>query len=262
MTTNPDATSVVDRTALAVYVLGLGDDALILAQRLAEWITRAPQIEEDIALGNIALDLLGQARTLLSYAGELHGAVDGRRRDEDDLAFLRDEREFRNVHLVEIENGDFAVTMARQLAFSAYQVELYRALRTSADPILSGLAAKAVKEVDYHRDHATQWVLRLGDGTTESHDRMQAALDRVWPYTDELFDGNVAGCLTGNAVDPAALRPAWSAHVESVIAAATLTVPAPIWRSRGGRTGYHTEHLGHLLAEMQHLHRSHPGASW
>ena len=150
-------------TALAAYVLGLGDDALILAQRLGEWITRAPQIEEDIALGNIALDLLGQARTLLSYAGEIEGRH--RNRDEDDLAFLRDEREFRNVHLVEIENGDFAVTMARQLIFSAYQFELYTALLTSADPTLSALAAKAVKEVDYHRDHATQWVLRLGDGT-------------------------------------------------------------------------------------------------
>jgi ring-1,2-phenylacetyl-CoA epoxidase subunit PaaC len=155
----------VDDTALAAYVLGLGDDALILAQRLGEWITQAPQIEEDIALGNIALDLLGQARTLLSYAGE----IEGMGRDEDDLAFLRDEREFRNVHLVEIENGDFAVTMARQLIFSAYQFELYTALLTSTDPTLSALAGKAVKEVDYHRDHSTQWVLRLGDGTPESH---------------------------------------------------------------------------------------------
>ena len=250
---------VVDQTALAAYVLGLGDDALILAQRLGEWITRAPQIEEDIALGNIALDLLGQARTLLSYAGELEGAG----RDEDDLAFLRDEREFRNLHLVEIENGDFAVTMARQLIFSAYQCELYSALLTSTDPTLSALAGKAVKEVDYHRDHATQWVLRLGDGTRESHDRMQAALDLLWPYVEEIFDSSdIVAALPGIAADPAAFRPAWTAYVENVIDEATVTRPNPKWRSRGGRTGYHTEHLGHLLPTMQNLHRSHPGATW
>jgi len=252
----------VDQIALATYVLGLGDDALILAQRLGEWITRAPQIEEDIALGNIALDLLGQARTLLSYAGEIEGAG----RDEDDLAYLRDEREFRNVHLVEIENGDFAVTMARQLIFSGYQYELYTALLTSTDPTLSALAAKAVKEVAYHRDHATQWVLRLGDGTAESHHRMQAALDRVWPYVEEIFDtadtANLLAGLPGIAADPAGLRPAWSGYVENVIAAATLVVPKPIWRSRGGRAGYHSESLGHLLPDMQNLHRSHPGARW
>jgi ring-1,2-phenylacetyl-CoA epoxidase subunit PaaC len=250
---------VVDQAALTAYVLGLGDDALILAQRLGEWVTRAPQIEEDIALGNIALDLLGQARTLLSYAGELEGAGRG----EDDLAFLRDEREFRNLQLVEIENGDFAVTMARQLIFSAYQFELYKALLTSADTTLSALAAKAVKEVDYHRDHATQWVLRLGDGTAESHDRMQAALNQVWPYVEEIFEGSdTTATLAGIAADPTALRPAWSDYVENVIAEATLTMPTPKWRSRGGRTGYHSENLGHLLPDMQNLHRSHPGATW
>ncbi len=252
-----------DQIALATYVLGLGDDALILAQRLGEWITRAPQIEEDIALGNIALDLLGQARTLLSYAGEVEGGVTGIARDEDDLAFRRDEREFRNVQLVEIENGDFAVTMVRQLIFSAYQYELYTALLTSADPTLSALAAKAVKEVDYHRDHATQWVLRLGDGTPESHDRTQAALDRVWPYVEEIFDStDTVAALPGIAAEPATLRPAWTGYVENVIAEATVTVPTPKWRSRGGRAGYHSENLGHLLPEMQHLHRSHPGATW
>ena len=259
-------TSEVDQTALVAYVLGLGDDALILAQRLGEWITRAPQIEEDIALGNIALDLLGQARTLLSYAGDVDGRVTGTPRDEDDLAFLRDEREFRNLHLVEIENGDFAVTMTRQLVFSAYQYELYTALQTSTDLTLSALAGKAVKEVAYHRDHATQWVLRLGDGTPESHDRMQAALDQVWPYVDEIFDtaetADILGALPGIAADPTALRPAWSRYVENVITTATLSVPAPTWRSRGGRTGYHSENLGHLLPDMQNLHRSHPGASW
>ena len=250
------------RAALVDYTLGLGDDALILAQRLGGWVTRAPQIEEDMAVANIALDLLGQARTLLSYAGE----VEGLGRDEDDLAYLRDEREFRNVHLVEIGNGDFAVTMARQLFFAAYQVELYRALSASTDATLAGLAGKALKEVLYHRDHATQWVLRLGDGTAESHHRMQAALDATWPYVEELFDtAEVAELLTalpGVAVDPSTLRPAWSAYVDDVLAEATLVRPQPKWRSRGGRRGYHSEALGHLLTELQHLHRSHPGATW
>lgn len=244
---------------LVAYLLGLGDDALLLAQRLGAWITRAPQIEEDIALGNIALDLLGQARTLLTYAGEVEGAG----RDEDALAYLRDEREFRNVWLVETPNGDFADTMSRQLVFSAYQCELYAGLLTSADPTLAGLAAKAVKEVRYHRDHATQWVLRLGDGTPEAHVRMQAALERTWHYVAEPFDpDDAAAALPGVAVDPASLRAAWSAYVEDVVARATLTVPEPTWRSRGGRTGLHSEHLGHLLPEMQHLHRAHPGATW
>jgi ring-1,2-phenylacetyl-CoA epoxidase subunit PaaC len=231
---------------LAAYSLALGDDALILAQRLGEWVAHAPQIEEDVALANIALDLLGQARTLLGYAG----AVEGAGRDEDDLAYLRDDRDFRNVQLVEIPNGDFAVTM----------YELYTALESSGDATLAGLAGKAVKEVAYHRDHATQWVLRLGDGTELSHARMQAGLDQVWPYTEELFDP--ASQLRGVAADPATLRPAWDQYVTSVLSEGTLSKPEPRWRSRGGRDGLHTEYLGHLLAEMQHLHRSHPGATW
>ena len=244
---------------LAGYALALGDDALILAQRLGQWVARAPQIEEDVALANIALDLLGQARTLLGYAG----AVEGAGRDEDALAYLRDDRDFRNVQLVEIPNGDFAVTMARQLVFSAYQYELYTALGTSADPTLAGLAGKAVKEVAYHRDHAAQWVLRLGDGTDLSHARMQAGLDLVWPYAEELFDPvDSAGQLPGVTADPAALRPAWRGYLTEVLSEATCDLPEPRWRSRGGRDGLHTEHLGHLLAEMQHLHRSHPGAAW
>jgi ring-1,2-phenylacetyl-CoA epoxidase subunit PaaC len=244
---------------LAGYALALGDDALILAQRLGEWVARAPQIEEDVALANIALDLLGQARTLLSYAGTVEGAD----RDEDELAYLRDDRGFRNVQLVEIPNGDFAVTMARQLVFSAYSCELYTALEGSADPTLAGLAGKAVKEVAYHRDHATQWVLRLGDGTDLSHARMQAGLDQVWPYADELFDPcDAVSQLPGVAADPAGLRPAWEHYVTEVLTEATCRKPEPQWRSRGGRDGLHTEHLGHLLAEMQHLHRSHPGATW
>jgi ring-1,2-phenylacetyl-CoA epoxidase subunit PaaC len=244
---------------LAAYALGLGDDALILAQRLGQWVAYAPQIEEDVALANIALDLLGQARTLLTYAG----AVEGAGRDEDDLAYLRDDRDFRNVQLVEIPNGDFAVTMARQLVFSAYQYELYTALLSSADATVAGLAGKAVKEVAYHRDHASQWVLRLGDGTELSRTRMQAGLDQVWPYVEELFEGDEATSrLPDEAADPGTLRPPWQRYVTSVLDEATLRLPEPRWRSRGGRGGLHTEHLGHLLAEMQHLHRSHPGASW
>ncbi len=246
---------------VAPYALALGDDALILAQRLGEWVASAPELEEDVALANLALDLLGQARLLLTYAGETERAG----RDEDDLAYLRDDRDFRNVQLVEIPNGDFAVTMARQLAFSAYQLELYDALRASTDATLAAIAEKAVKEVAYHRDHATQWVLRLGDGTTESHRRMQRGLETVWPYVDELFAADeVSAALVplGVAVDPASLRPAWQEYVEGVLREAALELPAPTWTANAGRAGLHTEHLGYLLAQMQHLHRSHPGATW
>jgi ring-1,2-phenylacetyl-CoA epoxidase subunit PaaC len=247
--------------ALATYSLRLGDDALVLAQRLGEWIASAPQIEEDVALGNIGLDLLGQARTLLAYAGEVEGAG----RSEDDLAYLRDERSFVNVQMVEAPNGDFAVTMARQLYFSTYQLALYARLQDSTDPTLSGVAGKAVKEVAYHRDHATQWVLRLGDGTDESHRRMQDGLARMAPFVDELFtsDELVQGLADdGLAIDPAALRPECEAYVDAVIAHATLERPVPTWTARGGRRGVHSQPFGFLLAELQHLHRSYPGASW
>ena len=241
-------------TDIAAYAVRLGDDALVLAQRLSEWSSHAPAIEEDIALSNIALDLLGQARSLLSYAG-----------DEDDLAYLRSDREYTNCLLVEQPNGDFAVTMARQLFFSTYQLALYRRLTESSDPALAAVAAKGVKEVDYHRDHAGGWVVRLGDGTEESRRRMAAAVDRLWPYTFELFEADdLTGRLAaaGVAVDPAALRPEWEEHVERVLADASLERPDDGWRPTGGRAGIHTEHLGFLLAEMQHLHRSHPGARW
>lgn len=253
-------------TALAEYALGLGDDALVLAQRCGEWITNAPQLEEDVALANIGLDLLGQARSLLSYAGEVEGAGRG----EDDLAYLREERDFRNVQLAELDNGDFAVSMARLLAFSSYQLALYGELAAGADATLAAIAAKAVKEVAYHRDHATQWVLRLGDGTDESHRRMQAGLDTVWPYLEELFtasdrhgswpDPQLVEC--GAAVDPGRLRAPALAHLTGVVQEATLSLPTPTWTARGGRQGLHSTAMGHLVAEMQHLHRSHPGASW
>jgi ring-1,2-phenylacetyl-CoA epoxidase subunit PaaC len=248
-------------TALAAYVLRLADDALILAQRMGEWITAAPQLEEDVALANLGLDLLGQARSLLTYAGER----DGTGRSEDDLAYLRDERAFTNVQLCELPNGDFAVSMARLLVFSTYQRELYERLTASTDPMLAAIAAKAVKEVDYHRDHATQWVLRLGDGTPESHQRMQAGLERVWPYVGELFESDEltrAVAADGSGVDPAELWPAVDAYLEQVLSEATLTRPDTGYQHTGGRRGIHTEHLGYLLAEMQHLARSHPGASW
>jgi ring-1,2-phenylacetyl-CoA epoxidase subunit PaaC len=252
------------------YALRLGDDALILAQRLSEWVASAPELEEDVALANIGLDLLGQARPLLSYAGELAGGPDGSDgpgppRTEDDLAYLRDEREFRNCLLVEQPNGDFGQTVARQLFFSAYQWELYTALARSRNARLAGVAAKAVKEVAYHRDHAAAWTLRLGDGTEESHRRMQAGIEVLWPYTHELFeaDPGLRGLLDdGVAVDPPALRPAWESVVAAVLAEATLTRPEDGWRPAGGRRGLHTESFGHLLAEMQHLHRSYPGVTW
>lgn len=246
---------------LFTYALRLGDDALILAQRLSEWASRAPEIEEDIALTNIALDLLGQARALLDYAGVVEGAG----RDEDDLAYLRTEREFYNVHLVEQENGDFAHTIARQLFFSAYQLALYEELINSRDELLAGVAAKGVKEASYHHDHAMQWTVRLGDGTEESHRRMQAAVDRLWPYTAELFEADdVEKTLAaqGIAVDPSTLKPRWALAIAEVLSSATLTQPHAVWASHGGRRGVHTECFGFLLAEMQYLHRTYPGASW
>ncbi|GAA0737631.1 phenylacetate-CoA oxygenase subunit PaaC [Dactylosporangium roseum] len=228
-------------------VLGLADDALIAAQRLGEWCSRAPEMEEDIALANIALDQLGAARLLFAYAGEL----EGHGRSEDDFAFLRGDREFRNVQLVELANGDFAVTMAKLLFLSAYQRLLYDRLAGGTDERLAAIAAKARKESAYHVDHSSRWVVRLGDGTDESHRRMQSGVDAVWPYTHELFEGSSAD-----------LREPWLAEIDKVFAEATLTRPADGWAPTGGRRGLHTEALSRLLAEMQVLHRAHPGATW
>lgn len=257
-----NAIDTTGATVAAAYCLQLGDDALIYAQRLGEWITRAPQIEEDMALGNIGLDLLGQARVLLTRAGEL----DGTGRSEDELAYLRDERQFHNVHLVEQERRDFGFEMARMLWFASYQCELYAGLVTSSDETIAGVAVKAVKEVDYHRDHARQWVLRLGDGTATSHVRMQEALERVAPYVSELFKDDVvsvAAAQAGVGTLPSSLWDKAFGHVSLVVDRATLALPAdPTWRSRGGREGVHSRPMGHLLAEMQHIARSHPGASW
>jgi len=243
------------------YVLGLADDALVTAQRMGWWISRAPQLEEDVALANIGLDQLGQARALLAHAGEL----EGKGRTEDDLAYLRDDRDFRNVWLVERPQSDFGVAMARLLLLAAYQSELYARLVRSTDPVLAAVAGKAVKEVAYHLDHAEHWVLRLGDGTDESHRRVQAALDDEWRFLGELLDGSQVdpGLVeSGVAVDPAALREPVLARVGDVVRRATLALPGSPFVTGGGRRGLHTEHLGPLLAEMQHLHRSHPGVSW
>ena len=240
---------------LFVYALRLGDDALISAQRTAEWIAAAPQLEEDVALGNIGLDQLGQARSLLQYAGSLEGAG----RSDDDLAYFRDERDFLNLQLCELPTGDFAHAMARLLYFATYQHLLYDELQTSADETLSGVAGKAVKEVAYHVDHATQWVLRLGDGTDESHSRMQTALEAVWPYTAEMFESDDLVRRLAVAVDPSTLQDEWTRRVMAVIDESTCSRPEASYQHSGGRQGRHTEHLGYLLAELQHVARSHPG---
>jgi ring-1,2-phenylacetyl-CoA epoxidase subunit PaaC len=245
----------------ARYVMGLGDDALVLAQRCAEWVTRAPALEEDVALANIGLDLLGQARLLLSHAGEL----EGRGRTEDDLAHFRDEREFGNVQLVELENGDFAQTMTRLLVFSSYQLELYRRLISSTDTTLAAVAGKAVKEAAYHRDHARLWVLRLGAGTATSAARMQAGLQRIWPNVAELYadDGLPPGLVdSGVASYPSGLRTAALDWVGRTLGEAQLVLPEVESLPGGGRRGIHTAAMGPLLAELQQVARSHPGAQW
>jgi ring-1,2-phenylacetyl-CoA epoxidase subunit PaaC len=242
------------------YELRLGDDALVLSHRLTEWLTRAPDLEEEVALANIALDLLGQARFLLTAAGQSAG------RDEDDLTYRRTDREYRNALITELPNGDFAHTMVRLLFFSTYQSVLYRALEHSAEPDLAAFAGKAVHEVEYHRQYAVGWVVRLGDGTEESHDRASAAVTELWPYTAELFaaDELVEGLAAeGIAAEPVALQARWSELVEAVLAEAMLGVaPSATWRPTGGRRGLHTEALSYLLAEMQSVHRAHPGATW
>lgn len=244
---------------VAEYALRLGDDALILAQRLGHWISRAPELEEDVALGNIALDQLGHARSFLSYAGGAWGKT------EDDLAYFRREHEFRSAHLFEQPNGDFAVTIARQFVVSYYQFELYRRLTESTDATLAAIAAKAVKEVDYHRDHSTQWVLRLAQGTDESRRRMIHGLKLIWPYVGELFEDDALVTRlaeAGAAVEPSSLRADFDRLTGEVLKEAELEVPEVPFAPGGGRQGRHSEHLGYILAEMQVLAREHPGASW
>nr|WP_251049137.1 1,2-phenylacetyl-CoA epoxidase subunit PaaC [Microbacterium sp. ISL-103] len=249
--------SAAESADIAEYALWLGDDALILSQQLGEWIARAPELEEDVALGNIALDLLGHARSFLHFAGSYDG------RSEDDLAYFRDEPEFRSAWIVEQPNGDFAQTIARQFVVSTYMFELYSALRKSPEPTFAAIAEKSLKEVDYHRDHAVQWVLRLAGGTDESRQRIIRALGDVWPYVDELFrDEPLIDRLGDAAARPSTLRPGFDAVVDTVFTEAELETPAVSASSAGGRRGAHASPLGHLLAEMQVLARRHPGASW
>ncbi|MEI7968301.1 MAG: 1,2-phenylacetyl-CoA epoxidase subunit PaaC [Betaproteobacteria bacterium] len=243
------------------YVLRLGDSALILGQRLAEMCGHGPVLEEDIALSNIALDLIGQARLLLTHAGRLEGLG----RDEDSLAFLRPEGQFRNVTLVELPNGDFGRIVLRNLFFSGFHELLWSDLCGSRDDELAGIAAKSLKETRYHWRHAADWVIRLGDGTPTSHARMQGALEMLWPYTREFFATDAvdeAASRDGFGVDGAALEGAWSDRVRAVLSEATLSPPDVTPFCSTGRRGVHSEHMGHLLAEMQTLQRTYPGASW
>ncbi|MFO1187919.1 MAG: 1,2-phenylacetyl-CoA epoxidase subunit PaaC [Alphaproteobacteria bacterium] len=246
---------------LATYALRLGDDALILGQRLSEWCGHAPIIEVDLSLANVALDLIGQATLLLGLAGE----AEGRGRDADALAFKRDALDFTNCLLVEQPNGDFAQTIARQFLFSTYQELLYGVLRSSREPRLAAIATKALKEVSYHARLAGEWVVRLGDGTEESRARLVHGLDWMWRFADELFEvDEVEQALVGQglAADKEALRLAWDGRIASTLAEAGLSPPAPRRAVVGGRRGSHTEHLGHLLSEMQFLQRAYPGATW
>ena len=259
----------VDAAALATYCLMLGDDALIYSHRLQQWMTRLPELEEETALANIALDLLGQARMLLARAGQAESALrpDGQGRREDQLAFFRAENEFRNVRLVEGLDADFAELTGRLLVFSAWRLALFGQLAGSRDPVLAAIAAKGVKELTYHRDYAAQWVIRLGDGTRLSHDKMQAALGVIWPLVDELFGADtVVARLPGVAADPEKLRAEVDAVLDTVLATATLDRPAaapmaPV-AGKTGRDGVHTEALGYILAELQSVARAHPDATW
>jgi ring-1,2-phenylacetyl-CoA epoxidase subunit PaaC len=246
---------------LARYALQRADDALVLGHRLSEWCGHAPMLEEDIALANIGLDLIGQARALYAYAGEVEGAG----HDEDQLAYLRDMGEYRNLLLVEQPNGDFAFTMVRQFLYSAFADPYWRGMMASADATLAAIAAKSEKESAYHLRHSAEWVIRLGDGTAESQRRTQDAVDALWPYTGELFMADAVDrelMARRIVVDPEALRKQWESIVDEVLQRATLRRPPSGWMQTGGRAGRHSEHLGHVLAELQFLQRSYPGATW
>lgn len=243
------------------YLLRLGDNGLILGHRLSEWCGHGPVLEEDIALSNIGLDLIGQATLWLGKAAE----IEGKGRDADDLAFKRDILDWRNCLLVEQPNGDFAVTIARQFLFDCYHHALLETLVGAPEPDIAAIAAKAIKEVVYHRRHSGEWLIRLGDGTEESHRRAQTAVDQIWGYTHELFAGDDLDrkvAALGIGVDPATLKPAWDAMVTPVLGEATLRRPSDDWSVRGGRQGIHSEHLGYILAEMQFLPRAYPDAVW
>ena len=251
----------VTETPLVLYTLRRADDALILGHRLSEWCGHAPMLEEDMALANMGLDLLGQARELYSYAAKIERAGN----DEDKFAYLRDVRQYRNVLLVEQPNGDFAQTMVRQFFYAAFADLYWRAMTKSADSTLAAIAAKSEKESAYHLRHSSEWIIRLGDGTAESHARAQGAIDHLWAYTGEMFeaDDSERGLIdAGVAIDAAGLHPQWLKIITDIVGEATLVLPKNDWMQRGGRSGRHSEHLGHLLSELQSMPRTFPGAAW
>jgi ring-1,2-phenylacetyl-CoA epoxidase subunit PaaC len=253
--------AAADAQAKFRYLLRLGDLSLVLGQRLGEWVGHAPALEEDLGLANIALDLIGQARLLLSYAGE----IEGRGRSEDDIAYFRGQGEYLNAVLAEQPNGDFGQTIVRQVLIDAFQLELYERLAASTDERLAAIAAKSVKETRYHLRYSGSWLVRLGDGTETSHALTQTALERLWPYTVELFaaddlDRAMADC--GVAPRLSEVHAAWDLQLDELLAQATLKRPGDRPHSWHGKRGQHSEHLGYLLAEMQQLQRAHPGARW
>jgi len=247
----------LEETPIVAQLLARADDALILGHRLSEWTGRAPMLEEELALANIALDLIGQARLIYEYAGTLTGHT------EDQLAYLRDAPAWHNCLIAELPNGDFAFSIARLLLVTAFTDPFWRAAITSTDATISAIAAKAEKETGYHLRHAAEWLIRLGDGTEESRRRARTALSDLWPYTGELFSADIVPRIdVGTFPDPVTIRETWNATIDCVLDRGTLTRPADGWMQSGGRAGRHTEHLGHLLADMQYLQRTYPGASW
>jgi ring-1,2-phenylacetyl-CoA epoxidase subunit PaaC len=258
---NSPQTHSADARPLFRYVLRLGDLSLILGQRLGEWVGHSPALEEDLGLANIALDLIGQARLLLTYAGEVEGVG----RDEDKLAYLREQGAYFNAILAEQPNGDFGQTIVRQVLIDAFQLELYERLAGSSDERLAAIAAKSVKEVRYHLRYSSDWLMRLGDGTDESHARVQTALELLWPYTVELFDEDELDRMMAEAgIAPrlGEVRAAWNGRIDAILSEATLQRPADrphVWH---GKRGQHSEHLGYILAEMQYLQRAYPDARW
>ena len=247
--------------SLFEYVLRLGDDSLILGHRLSEWCGHGPILEEDIAMTNISLDLVGQATSLLGYAGEL----EGKGRDADALAFLRFDRDYKNVLLVEQPNGDFGMTMLRQFFFDAYRKPLFEKLQHSTDKHLAAIAEKSLKETKYHLKHSSEWVIRLGDGTEESNARIQDSLNTLWRYTNELFfTDEVDAELVEKGIVPSLqeIQNQWNATVTAVLNEATLTIPTNNWKQEGGRKGLHSEHLGYILAELQYMQRAYPNMQW
>ena len=251
----------VSETPLVLYALRRADDALILGHRLSEWCGQAPALEEDMALANMGLDLLGQARELYSYAAK----VEGQGNDEDKFAYLRDIRQYRNLLLLEQPNGDFAHTMVRQFFYAGCADLYWRAMMKSSDATLAAIAARSEKESAYHLRHSSEWIVRLGDGTEESHRRAQTAIDDLWAFTGEMFhidESERALIDSGIAVDPVTQRPQWLKTVSDIVSEATLVLPRSDWMQQGGRSGRHSEHLGHLLSELQSMPRTFPGVTW